>query len=458
MKTKMKKLYKSRFIKKMMIIVIITITTISANAALVVSNVVASKASPGPAIPVIITYDLYGAPSNGVSIIVKISTNAVDNYELDSSTLSGDAGIGILSGIGKTITWASVDDWGTNKFSAVKFEVIAYDGKSTADPDVIMKPVGIGIINGKVIDTLEWDLQSFTLVNNLQYSPFYCKDTEVTAAQYCRFLNAYKDRFSSKTSPSCAVTSVFNNARGGAWVDAQTAQQLCTIRATPDTHQNNAFSKIKWVAGTTNRYELNVSDWHTNQPMTEVSWYGAVAYCMWLNEAEFGSDTTKWKYRLPTEWEFEFMMGARYVSSTSGGKQDWGSAYWKYATRMDSISTAINSVNWVDYWPGGSLHGLDGVGTKPVSTQSKGYGQYAKNTFECHELSGNVLELCLDYSGAFAGSISGKNYVRRTYNSLRTSRGGHWFRSASGCVTSYRYSSIPTDRITHLGFRVVRDR
>jgi len=207
-------------------------------------------------------------------------------------------------------------------------------------------------------------------------------------------------------------------------VDTQPAQQFCTIRATPNTDKNNAYSKIKWVGGTTNRYMMNVSDWHTNQPMTEISWYGAAAYCMWLNEMEFGNDTNKWKYRLPTEWEFEFMMGARNVTSTTGGKQDWGSAYWKYALEYNSCSLSENSLDWVRYWPGSPypLHGPDGVATKPIAGQNKGYGQYAMNIFDCHELSGNVLEWCLDYNGAFAGSISGKNYVRRTYNSLRTSR------------------------------------
>ncbi|MCK5851785.1 SUMF1/EgtB/PvdO family nonheme iron enzyme [bacterium] len=43
--------------------------------------------------------------------------------------------------------------------------------------------------------------------------------------------------------------------------------------------------------------------------MTEVTWFGAVVYCMWLNEKEFGSDISKWKYHLPTEWEFELMIG-----------------------------------------------------------------------------------------------------------------------------------------------------
>ena len=438
------------------ILSILILGTTAARAALLVSNVVAYQ--PAGKKPVEITYDLYDTPAEGVSIIVRISTNAVDSYTLDPSTLSGDAGLGITNGNGKTITWSSVDDWGTNKYPAVKFSVIAYDGKTSADPDVVMKPVGIGIISGKVTDTLEWDLQSFTNVNNLQYSPFYCSEIEITAAQYCRFMNAYKDRFSDKGFPSCAVTSVFNNAQGGAWIDALSANQLCTIRPSPNPSENNDYSKIKWDSGS-NTYQLNVTDWHTNQPMTEVSWFGSVAYCMWLNEEEFGTDTAKWKYRLPTEWEFEFMMGAKTITTTSNGTQDWGSASWTYGQCHDTISHTHNASDWANY-PYDSPLGLHGVGTKPVTDQLKGYGQNATNVFGCHELSANVWEWCLDRIGASSGSVSGKDYVYRTSAPNGTVRSGAWNYGSGSWSTAYRYTpgADPSARAGALGFRVVRDR
>ncbi len=102
------------------------------------------------------------------------------------------------------------------------------------DSDIIFQPVGVAT----GIDTLEWDLQSLTNVDGLQYTPFYCAETSIAAAQYCRFLNAYKDRLTDKTLPSCVVTSVFNEAQGGVWVDVQTAYQLCKIRDTPPNNKH----------------------------------------------------------------------------------------------------------------------------------------------------------------------------------------------------------------------------
>ena len=325
--------------------------------------------------------------------------------------------------------------------------VIEYEiGKeAVADLDVKFKSVP----DDSSIDTLEWDLQSFTTVDNLQFSSFSCGETEITAAQYCRFMNAYKDRFSDKSNPSCAVTSVFNNAQGGAWVDVQPVTNLCTIRATADTSYNNSYSKIKWDSGSST-YQFNVSDWHTNQPMTEVSWYGAVAYCMWLNEEEFGSDTTKWKYRLPTEWEYEFMMGAKSVASTSGGVQDWGSASWKYGMQSDTISHTYDAINYVSY-VGDAVQGLKMVGSKG------GPGKNAVNEFECYELSGNVWNWCLDWYGATAGDVSGKDYVHKTLlGSRRSVRGGRWRSTVVHCTTSHRNYNLSELRNEHVGFRVVR--
>jgi len=401
-------------------------TTLTVNAELVISNVNASQTLAETNKPVEITYDLVGAPDEGVIVSVEISTNSVDSYTLNPSTLSGDIGRGITNGLSKKIIWISIDDWPNRIFPSVKFKVIAFDEKTTADPDVTMKPVGVGVINGKLTDTLEWDLQSFTSVTNMQYSPFYCKETEVTAAQYCRFLNDYKNRFADKENPRCSVTSVFNNAQGTAWIDVHPITNLCIIRETPTDAFNNAYSKIKWDAGS-NSYQLNVDDWHTNQPMTEVTWFGAVAYCMWLNEKEFGSDVAEWKYRLPTEWEFELMSGAK-VYTVSGGTQDWGNISWKYGTRHDTFSYTHNSPDWINCYPD-DVYGLHGVGTKPVADQLEGYGHNATNTFCCYEISGNVWEWCLDWWGALPADVGGKNYVYRTGGNKRTIRGGGWHSS-----------------------------
>ena len=305
---------------------------------------------------------------------------------------------------------------------------------AAADPDVKFKFVPAD----SSINTLEWDLQSFTVVG-LQYTPFSAGETHITAAQYCRFLNAYKDRFSSKTSPSCAVTSVFNNAQGGAWVDAHAAVQFITLG-----------EGISWDSGSST-YTLDDSSANTNKAQNYICWYGAVAYCQWLNDEEFGSDTTKWKYRLPTEWEWEFMAGAKTVASTVGGVQDWGSDSWNYGMKDDTPNNTIDgSTDFMAY-------GNSGLSTDAVIVGNKGGpGRNAVNEFGCHEVSGQLYRWCLDWYGAAAVDVSGKDYVHKTVGSLRSVRGGYWCVSASTCAASYRAGDNPANRGNHIGFRVVR--
>ncbi len=320
-----------------------------------------------------------------------------------------------------------------------------WKGIAKADSDIVFQPVGVAA----GIDTLEWDLQSFPAVSNLQYTPFYCAETSITAAQYCRFLNAYKDRFSNKSEPSCAVTSVFNEAQNGPWVDVQTVSQLCETYDTPYTPEYNSHSKIKWDTNNMN-YEINVNNTETNYPMTEVSWYGAVAYCQWLNDIEFGSDTTKWKYRLSTQFEYEFMMGAKTVASSFGGIQDWGSASWTYGNSSDSLNKTDNSTIYVDYYA--SPYGPVVVGNKG------GPGQNSKNEFGCYELSGNVFSWCLDWKGATSNDVSGKNYVYKTASSSKMISGGYWEGGKTECMTSSPYDYNPTESHYAIGFQVVRSR
>ncbi len=375
-------------------------------------------------------------------------------------------GVGNSLSPSKTFNFANELLIGTNNITIYAVRGVDYEEVSititvpsgivvtAADPDVVFQPVGVAT----GIDTLEWDLQSFPTVSNLQYTPFYCAETEITAAQYCRFLNAYKDRFTNKSVPSCAVTSVFNEAKGGRWVDVQPINQLCITRDTPDTEYGNPYSKIKWNSNSMN-YEFNINSTETNEPMTEVTWYGAVAYCQWLNDVEFGSDTTKWKYRLPTEWEYEFMMGAKTIASSSSGIQNWGSASWMYGNSSDSLNRTANSTIYVDY----AITPTNGIGTVIVGNKG-GPGQNSKNEFECYEISGNTCNWCLDWYDMFTnnvgyiGNISGKDYVQKTVMPTRSIRGGYWAYGAEASLTWVRLYSFPTSFYSVVGFRVVRDR
>ncbi len=360
-------------------------------------------------------------------------------------------GVGNSLSPSKTFNFANELLIGTNNITIYAVRGVDYEevsiiitvpskGKfAAADPDVVFQPVGVT----QDIDTLEWDLPEYSGVV-VSYSPFYCSETSITVAQYCRFLNAYKDRFANKSEPSCVVTSVFNEAQGGRWVDVKTPAQLLTLPS---------ITTFAWNSGSEN-YEP-IASYSSNLPMRKVSWYGAVAYCQWLNDVEFGSDTTKWKYRLSTEVEYEFMMGAHVVIANHSRTLDWGNSYNLFGNSSDTTSSTPYSINYVNC-SSGTTPMLDMVGNKG------GFGQNSKNVFGCYELSGNVQSWCLDWWENVWSVSTGKNYVNKIkspMNNYKACRGGDYtdYDFVSSRTTSRRNAEV-SQLLSTLGFRVVRDR
>jgi formylglycine-generating enzyme required for sulfatase activity len=142
-----------------------------------------------------------------------------------------------------------------------------------------------------------------------------------------------------------------------------------------------------------------------NNPVEQVDWYDAVAYCAKLSSlpAEVAAGRV---YRLPTEaeWDYAGRAGTTTEYSFGDDKQDLG----KYA--------------WFKENSGSTTHAV---------------GEKLPNGWGLYDMHGNVSEWCSD-----------------AVWSLRVLRGGSWGSAAAICRSASRYSIAPTYRNSLSGFRL----
>jgi formylglycine-generating enzyme required for sulfatase activity len=174
-----------------------------------------------------------------------------------------------------------------------------------------------------------------------------------------------------------------------------------------------------------------------NQPVEQVSWYDAVAYCNARSVKEgltpaytvSGTNVT-WNrnangYRLPTEAEWEY--------AAKGGS---GAGYLIYAG-----SNSVDSVGW--YWDN------SGSKTHPVGTK-------AANGLGLYDMSGNVWEWCWDWFGSYSTS-SQTDPLGASSGSYRVYRGGSWNNNGQYLRSAWRGDDYPpSKRGSGIGFRLVR--
>lgn len=149
-------------------------------------------------------------------------------------------------------------------------------------------------------------------------------------------------------------------------------------------------------------------------PVDSVSWSDARDFISRLN-----SITGK-NFRLPTEAEWEFACRER-------GK-DLG-----YCG-----SSGVESSAWLRENSGRRPH--------PV-------GQKQPNSLGIHDMSGNVWEWVLDWSGAYPSSRQ-RDPKGTTSGSTRVRRGGSWQYDPEKAGAAWRSSGYPDDRGMDIGFRL----
>ena len=181
-------------------------------------------------------------------------------------------------------------------------------------------------------------------------------------------------------------------------------------------------------------------EWHrpefsqtANDPVVMVSWEDAMAFCNWLTKQEHASHQLPddWKYRLPTEAEWNAAVGL----TAANNKSD-----------IVRSTTDQTQYPWGTDWPPphgvGNYHqslGVDSFSyTSPV-------GSFPANSLGIFDLGGNAWEWCMD---RYNDSVD-----------FRSLRGGSWnMRNPGDLLASAHVGNEPDIHLDTYGFRCAIER
>lgn len=209
---------------------------------------------------------------------------------------------------------------------------------------------------------------------------FWMDTIEVTNAMYALFLNARGNQ----------------EEAGATWLD--TGSLYVRI------HQQNG----EWVADAG----------YADHPVTQVSWYGARAYCEWAGG------------RLPTEAEWEY--AAR--GGLAGKDYPWGD---------ESPTCKSGAENGAQYGP---------CSGKPVPVMT-----FAPNGYGLYDMAGNVWEWGADwYDGNYYEKSPRQNPTGPESGEHRVLRGGSWGDDRGLLRVANRDEFNPYVTSNYFGFRCLR--
>lgn len=163
----------------------------------------------------------------------------------------------------------------------------------------------------------------------------------------------------------------------------------------------------------------------SNYPMYYVNYSEIEEFCGRLNNLLRSQLPQGYKFRLPTEAQWEY--------AARGGKKDRPSLY--------AGSDYIGEVAW--------YKGNSNASTHPVKTKEP-------NELGIYDMSGNVWEWCADwYNSSYYSSSPTNNPKNLSSDSFRSDRGGGWDFDAAGCRVAFRGYASPDSRFKYRGFRLV---
>jgi formylglycine-generating enzyme required for sulfatase activity len=170
-----------------------------------------------------------------------------------------------------------------------------------------------------------------------------------------------------------------------------------------------------------------------DRPVERVSWYDAEEFCARLSEFT----KSKYRYRLPSEAEWEYACRARTTTPFYFGETITGDL-----ANYDASNVYASEPK------------------KTYRKETTPVGQFPPNAFGIYDMHGNVWEWCLDdwhdnYDGVPTNGSAWLN-EHDNENSSCVLRGGSWYLSPDFCRSAYRDNYLSRGyRVSHFSFRVV---
>ena len=197
------------------------------------------------------------------------------------------------------------------------------------------------------------------------------------------------------------------------------------------------------------RYEVTQEEWEyvmgnnpsyfkgANRPIENVSWFDCQEFIRKLNSI------TNYKFRLPTEAEWEF--------AARGGTISRG---YKYSGSNNLADVAWYKVNSGSKRLNDDYSGDQDVILKNNDCQTHPIGQKFPNELGLYDMSGNVWEWCHDNLLEYTSSSQTNPNTLYDLNGYHPFRGGNWQCFSRNCRVSRRYGGKSEERYSGLGLRL----
>jgi formylglycine-generating enzyme required for sulfatase activity len=179
----------------------------------------------------------------------------------------------------------------------------------------------------------------------------------------------------------------------------------------------------------------SIFTWGPQMPVDFASWVDATNYCQKLTDREIaaGHLPAGYRYRLPTEAEWEYACRAGTTTAVSVGT----------GTNLSSVYA-----NFDGTFP------YNGAPTNTFYNHTAAGGLYPPNAWGLCDMLGNVAEWCQDIFAPYPGGAV-NDPQGGTTGTNRPLRGGGYESAGRGCRSAKRVSRSQTFRDFGQGFRVV---